>query len=85
MLLHNLREKTLDYSLDLRSSRASARREMTMAATWQIDEWKNGRAVLARELELLVSRKIVAGDKVSIKHLKAKIAAVDAMIKGRSP
>ena len=52
---------------------------------WQIDEWKKSRAVLARELALLVSGKMGAGNKVSIKHVKSKIAALDAMIKGRSP
>jgi hypothetical protein len=56
---------------------------MTMAAAWQIDEWKKGRAVLARALKLLESRKMGAGNKVSIKHLKSKIAALDAMIKER--
>jgi hypothetical protein len=50
-------------------------------ATWQIEEWKKGRAVLAYELALLVS----AGNKESIKHVKSKIAALDAMIERRSP
>jgi hypothetical protein len=58
---------------------------MTMPAAWQIDEWKNGRAVLARELAVLVSGKMGAGNKVPIKHVKSKIAALDAMIDGRSP
>jgi hypothetical protein len=58
---------------------------MTMAAAWQIEEWKKGRAVLARELELLKSGKMGAGNKVSIKHLKSKIAALVAMIEWRSP
>jgi hypothetical protein len=65
---------------------------MTMPAAWQIEEWKNMRSVLARELALLVSRKMGAGNKVlrdttpkSIKHVRSKIAALDAMIKGRSP
>jgi len=52
---------------------------------WQIEEWKKSRAVLARELSLLVSGKMGAGNKVSIKHVKSKIAALDAMIEGRSP
>jgi hypothetical protein len=67
-------------------------REMTMPtmpAAWQIEKWKIGRAVLARERELLESGKLGAGNKVlcsatpkSIKHAKAKIAALDAMIEG---
>ena len=56
-----------------------------MVAAWQIEEWKKERAVLARELALLVSGKMAAGNKVSIKHVKSKIAALDAMINGRSP
>jgi hypothetical protein len=61
-----------------------------MQAAWQIEEWKKGRAVLARQLKLLVSGKMEAGDKVlrdttakSIRHLKSKIAALDAMIEKR--
>jgi len=54
-----------------------------MPAAWQIEEWKKARAVLARELELLESRKTGGGNKVSIKHLKSKIAALDAMIEKR--
>jgi hypothetical protein len=67
-------------------------REMTMPtmpAAWQIEKWKIGRAVLARERELLESGKLGAGNKVlcsptpkSIKHAKAKIAALDGMIEG---
>ena len=57
-----------------------------MPAAWQIEEWKKGRAILARELAVLVSGKMGAGNnKVPIKHLKSKIAALDAMIEGRSP
>jgi hypothetical protein len=65
---------------------------MSMPAAWQIEEWKKARAVLARELAVLVSGKMGAGNKVlrgttskSIKHVKSKIAALDAMIEGRSP
>ena len=58
---------------------------MTMPAAWQIEEWKNMRSVLARELALLVSGKMGAGNKVSIKHVKSKIGALDAMIDRRSP
>jgi hypothetical protein len=57
---------------------------------WQIEEWKKSRAVLARELALLVSGKMGAGNRVlrdttpkSIKHVKSKIAALDAMIEER--
>ena len=56
---------------------------MTVPAAWQIEEWKNKRSVLARELGLLESGKIGTGNKVSIKHLKSKIAALDAMIEKR--
>jgi len=63
---------------------------MTMPAAWQIEEWKNMRSVLARELAILVSGKMGAGNKVlrdttpaSIKHVKSKIAALDAMIEER--
>ena len=54
-----------------------------MPAARQIEEWKNRRSVLARELKLLESGKTGAADKVSIKHLKSKIAALDAMIEER--
>jgi hypothetical protein len=56
-----------------------------MPAAWQIEEWKKARAVLARELKLLVSGKTGGANKVSIKHVESKIAALDAMIERAEP
>ena len=69
-------------------------RGIAAPATWQIDEWKIGRTVLVRALEMVEPGKMGTGNKVlrnttsePIKHAKLspKIAELDALIVGQSP